>query len=392
MALVVIGGTTVAGAAAPPAQTKTETIREQQWHLDALRVPEAHRISTGKGVIVAVVDTGVQADHPDLAGQVLDGTRVADPGDRGKVDEDNHGTGVAGLIAARGGGPNRALGIAPDAKILSVATPIGAFGGTGVGEAIRWAVDHGASVINLSLSGRYAAPSVVEAVRYALQKDVVVVAAAGNLDTGDTTIGSPARILGVLAVSAVDREGRFWSGGVRGPQMGIAAPGTDILTLSNSADDGRPGGYLKVPGGTSAAAPIVAGAAALVRARFPDLSAANVINRLLVTATDAGPEGRDEEYGFGRLDLLKALTADVPPVSANPLGEPVDELDDAEEDDLRLLLTVAAVAGALMLVVVVFVVVLLLWLARRRGPGGRTPAHSVPGVGPPAPPSGRGGR
>ena len=345
-----------------------ETISEQQWHLAALRVTEAHRLSTGKGVIVAVVDTGVQADHPDLAGQVLDGVRITGEDDKGKVDRDNHGTGVAGLIAARGGGPNHALGIAPGAKILPVGVAAGALGGSDLAKGVRWAVDHHASIINVSVGASRATDEVTEAVRYALDHDVVVVAAAGNLDSGDAGIGSPASIPGVIAVSAVDRRGAFWSGSVRGPQMGLAAPGTEIVTLANQPPDSANSGYIRVDGGTSAAAPIVAGAAALVRAKYPELHAPDVVNRLVTTAKDAGPDGRDEQYGFGEVDLVRALTADVPAVSANPLGVPTSApaAPDSGSGDRGPLLLIVGVLGVIAVLVVVVAVVMVLMLSRRR--------------------------
>ncbi|GIF14944.1 type VII secretion-associated serine protease mycosin [Actinoplanes teichomyceticus] len=341
----------VAGAV-PAGPVRAASIQDRQWHLDYLRVAQAHRLSTGKGVVVAVVDTGVEARHPDLAGRVLDGTDVLTHGD-GRTDRNGHGTGVSGIIAASGG-RNGALGIAPDARILPVGAPIGAQGTGGlVPEGIRWAVDHGARVINMSFRDKRTTGDMREAVRYALQHDVVLVAAVGNTDQ-DTAVVSPANIPGVLAVSAFDRKGRIWSGAVHGPQVAIAAPGVDIVTLARD-QGGKVGGYVDVPGGTSAAAPMVAGAAALVRARYPEMKAPDVINRLLATATDAGPAGRDEQYGFGRLDLVGALTAKVPAVTANPLGNPAPEPSAEAAADTgsaadrwlrKVLVAASAVAGA----------------------------------------------
>ncbi|GLY25349.1 type VII secretion-associated serine protease mycosin [Micromonospora sp. NBRC 101691] len=363
LALTVVG-TPVPAVAAPPLQ--------RQWHLDALRVGEAHRISTGAGVIVAVVDTGVYAAHPDLAGRILDGRRLIGRDDKGQVDERNHGTGVAGLIAARGGGNGRALGIAPDARILPVTVATNTFGGSNLPEGIRYAVDHGATVVNISNGGPTTSSALDEAVRYAQSKDVVVVAAAGNAEQGDTGVLYPARLPGVIAVGATDRDGEPWSGGTRG-EIAITAPGVDVSTTAGRWSDLTEGGYVTVDG-TSAAAPLVAGAAALVRARYPEASAAEVVNRLVSTARDAGPSGRDDRYGFGRLDLVRALTADVPPVDANPLGA-VPAAEATEETGGRAGLAlgplVPVVIGLLVVAALVVLVVVLLVLRRSNRAAGR---------------------
>ena len=362
--VAIVGAPAPALADVPPLQ--------KQWHLDALNIAEAHRISTGEGVIVAVIDTGVYAAHPDLAGQVLDGKRLIGTDDKGKLDEKNHGTGVAGLIAAKGGGAGHALGIAPGVKILPVTIATNTFAGSNQSDGIRYAVDHGAKVINLSNGGPMTNADLDDAVRYAQSKDVVLVAAAGNAGQGDDQVLYPARLPGVLAVSATDRDGAAWSGGVRGDQIVIAAPGAEISTTAGRWPDLREGGYVTVPGGTSAAAPMVAGAAALIRAKFPEASAAEVIDRLVQTADDAGPPGRDSEYGFGRLNVVKALTVDLPPVEANPLG--VMPAAESEEDaavasssfDFGPVIAVAV--GLLVLMIVVVVVVVVLVTRRGRGP------------------------
>ncbi|SCL18909.1 type VII secretion-associated serine protease mycosin [Micromonospora inyonensis] len=363
LALTALGTPVSAGAAVPPL--------ERQWHLDALRVGEAHRISTGEGVTVAVIDTGVYAEHPDLAGRVLDGTRLIGRDDKGKVDERNHGTGVAGLIAARGGGRGRALGIAPGARILPVTVATNTFAGSNLPEGIRYAVDHGAKVVNISNGGPTTSSALTEAVRYAQSKDVVVVAAAGNAEQGDTGVLYPARLPGVIAVGATGRDGEPWSGATRGEQIAITAPGVDVSTTAGRWSDLTEGGYVTVDG-TSAAAPLVAGAAALIRARYPEASAADVVNRLVSTARDAGPPGRDDRYGFGRLDLVRALTADVPPVDANPLGAvptaASEETAAQESGGLDLRPLVPVVIGLLVVAALAVLVVVLLVVRRSNRP------------------------
>src|SRR5581483_1816698 len=194
----------------PPAPAYADTIRDQQWHLGFLNVAAAHRISQGEGVLVGLTDTGVDTRLPELTGAVVDGTEIGAPGD-GRKDTDGHGTAMAGLIAARGRGPdNGVLGIAPKSSILSVRTLLGDFGGSpregGLG--INWAVQHGAKVICIA-GGTSEEPLVAEAVEAAIKADVVVVAAVGNASPTTTAkIAFPAKLPGVLAVGGIDRTGK----------------------------------------------------------------------------------------------------------------------------------------------------------------------------------------
>jgi len=308
----------VAGSLAVPAPATAQTIRQAQWHLDALRINQAHALTRGAGVVVAVVDTGV-GSHPDLVGQVLPGTALAGlPGD-GRTDTDNHGSRMAGIIAGRGGGPNHVLGIAPGSKILPVrvASDGESQPDADVAAGIRWAADHGARVINVSTAGPTQSPALQDAARHALARDAVVVAGAGNTTQGMSAVGTPASIPGVVAVSGTGRDGDFWRGSVQGKEVALAAPAQDIVTTSPRQRTG-----FGKSSGTSDATAIVSGAVALIRARFPKLNAANVINRLVKGADDQGPVGRDPKYGFGKLDIVRALNANVPAVTANPLGQP----------------------------------------------------------------------
>jgi type VII secretion-associated serine protease mycosin len=369
VAFVAALGALGAGVLLPAAPAAAEDVQALQWHLAALDIAAAQKITTGEGVIVGVLDTGVQADHPDLAGQLLPGTDLTpDNRTRGQVDVTNHGTAVAGIIAARGGA-GHALGIAPGVKILPVKVRLGV-PPDNVAEAIHWAVDHGAKVLNISNGVTYITPEQTEAVTYALAHDVVVVASVGNTTEGQTAVVSPAAIPGVIAVAGTDRSGNAWSGSVHGPETVLAAPAADIETLSNHFASGRPGGYIKVSG-TSVAAPIVAGAAALIRAKYPQLHVADVINRLIVTADDLGPAGRDPVYGYGRLNVVKALTADVPPVTRNPLLAPSPSAAPAAAGHgsgpgTGVVLVIAAAA-----VVLVVLVVIVVLLATRRGRASR---------------------
>jgi type VII secretion-associated serine protease mycosin len=320
--LAVLTGITAAGLWAAPAQA--DPVRQYEWYLTPLKIAEAQQITRGDGVTVAVVDTPVYAAHRDLAGQLLQGTSTGGGPSNGWGSDnkgDIHGTSVAGLIVGKGGGSDHLLGIAPGAKVLPVADSAGGDGDTTSAAAgIKWAADHGAKVINLSIAHSGSPLNTeIDAIRYAISKDVVVVAGVGNTAQGFTNVASPASIPGVVAVSGVDQNGNFWSGSASGPQTVVAAPATQMSLLTTPSDFAS--GYA-LGSGTSFATAIVSGVVALIRAKFPQLNAANVINRLIRTAKDNGDPGRDNNFGFGTIRPLDALTADVPQVTDNPLGAP----------------------------------------------------------------------
>ncbi|MFF3867518.1 S8 family serine peptidase [Micromonospora sp. NPDC001898] len=391
LALVTAAG---AGLLAGPAPARAaDTVRGLQWYLDTLRIPEAHKLTKGKGVTVAVVDGGVHAAHPDLKGQVLRGTSLSKdvPADgRSDPDRENgHGTKMAGIIAGRGGGSMHQLGIAPEAKILPVA--LGLPRDWDIAGGIRWAADHGADVINLSVGVTGSDPQVTEAVRYALGKGAVLVAAAGNRRT-DRAVPLPANIPGVLAVGATGRTGSLWSGSVTGPEVGLTAPGERII--GPVPPPVSPNGY-GVTDGTSDATAVVSGIAALVRSRYPDLDAADVVNRLVRTARDQGARGRDPEYGFGAVDVLAVLTRSVPKADANPLltgASPTPPAaSDGEDGDDRPAISVGLADNApiqlglcLLAVLLVGAVVVVLIVVNRRAARRRVP--QAPVGGPPPPP------
>jgi len=305
LALVVIVGM--------PSPAVADAPREAEWHLRFLDVDRAHQFSQGADVVVAVVDSGVDATHPDLAGNVVPGTETFVGNSRGNgwTDTDGHGTQMAGLIAAHGHGAHNAdgvLGIAPKATILPVRVGTIAVA-TAIGSGIRWATDHGARVISVSAGGEDQSQNAEAAVEDAVAHDIVVVAAAGNRPRV-SRVTYPAAYPGVVAVGGVDQNGNHADVSVGGPEVVLSAPATDIASTD-------PGGKYRAGTGTSAATAIVAGAAALVRSRFPNLSAVEVIHRLTATAIDKGPQGQDEQYGYGIVNLVGALTADIPPLPAS---------------------------------------------------------------------------
>jgi type VII secretion-associated serine protease mycosin len=311
LAKLVVAATCCVAAtlAVQPAPALADSTRDKQWFVRSLNLAQAHRYSQGEGVTVAVIDTGVEANHPDLRGNVLTGTETT-PGSRGgngQRDTIGHGTKMAGLIAAHGNGSgDGALGIAPKAKILPIrdSDPYGFGSDAGEVAGIDWAIAHGAKVISISRGGS-TTPTLEGAVNRARAADVVVVNAVGNRPEA-AFVAAAAALPGVVAVAATDRNDNHAAVSVTGPEVMIAAPGVDITSVSKG------GGYTTGTG-TSDSTAIVSGAAALVRAKYPDLSADEVIHRLTATATDKGPPGRDEEYGFGVLNIVAALTANVPP-------------------------------------------------------------------------------
>ncbi|HET6953001.1 MAG TPA: S8 family serine peptidase [Acidimicrobiales bacterium] len=306
-------------------------MREGQWHLAYLDIASAHAISLGEGITVAVVDSGIDEHHPDLAGNVLEGADVVVGGNgNGWGDVLGHGTGMAGLIAAHGHGAGNAegaLGIAPGAKILPLRIEAG--DGYGGGDALALAVDEavarGANIISVSINSDGQS---YDAVQRALAAGVIVVASAGNEPT-DHFMGSPAADPGVVAVGAVGQDGNIADVSVRGSglaQISLTAPGVDIVSASMD------GGY-RIGTGTSPSTAIVAGVAALVWSAYPELTSVEVVEHLTETSVDKGAPGRDVEYGFGVVDPVKALTTrpvttttTIPPTYATaPVTVPDDE-------------------------------------------------------------------
>jgi subtilisin family serine protease len=287
--------------------------RAQQWNLDMVEADAAHQVSTGTGAVVAVIDSGVQADHPDLAGRIGAGYDEVQR-DGTPQDGDGHGTHVSGIIAAVSGNGIGVESVAPGATIM----PIRVLGDDGGGSTddvaagIDYARTHGADVINLSLGsevpliGALGGDAFEAAVRRATAAGIVVVAAAGN--NGVPVCEQPSAT-GLLCVGAVDkRRARsffttFGSGvGVVAPGgsggSSTAMPGEDILSTFK-------GSTFQELAGTSQAAPHVAGVAALLVAR--GVRGAAAVQRIRATATDLGPPGDDAEFGSGLVNARAAV-------------------------------------------------------------------------------------
>ncbi|MGC4981767.1 type VII secretion-associated serine protease mycosin [Streptomyces sp. DT193] len=307
-------------ALVPSAVAHADGIRAQQWGLDAMHTQQAWRTTKGKGITVAVLDTGVDALHADLKGNVLgDKDLVGFGASRGDATWAKHGTAMAGIIAGHGHGPGDAdgvMGIAPEAKILPVRViledkdPARSKArntrGNALADGIRWATDHGADVINLSLGddsrSAHPEPAEDEAVQYALRKGVAVVASAGNGGEKGDHISYPAAYPGVIAATAVDRYGTHASFSTRRWYATVSAPGVDVVIAD--PDDRYYEGW-----GTSAASAFVSGAVALVKAAHPGLSPAQIKRLLEDTARNVPSGGRDDSRGFGFVDPAAAIKA-----------------------------------------------------------------------------------
>jgi type VII secretion-associated serine protease mycosin len=338
-----------------------DEIRAQQWHLDFLAIEQVHQVSTGEGVIVGVIDTGVDGGHPDLTGRLLPGldlTYLKKP--NALEDLDGHGTTMAGLIAANG------LGIAPGATILPVRSHTDSTGDArDAADGIVWAVHNGATVLCLAFANPEPNDFLNDAVRFAIANDVVVIAAVGN-SPNDTGLLYPAAYPGVVGAAGVDRDGNHADVSVISPAADLAAPAVDIMTPRSRTV--FPNGYS--PGtGTSDATAIIAGVAALIRSKYPDLSAEDVINRMLVTADDRGAPGRDDEYGYGIVNPLAALTADIPPLNPPADTRTAATIGVTSPDIGPPTLSFIAVSASLAVACVspvVFIIVLMLIRHRRR--------------------------
>ena len=315
-----------------------DDVRQHEYWLTDYRIVDAWKQSTGSGVTVAVIDTGVDGTHPDLVDNVLEGYDASGEGSpngwQGLGVEPMHGTEVASLIAGHGhnvsgipkiagqpGKPAGVIGVAPDAKILPISLNMVSNAEKSIDEqipaAVRYAVDHGAQVINLSIgSNKTTWPkSWDDAFAYAEEKGVVVVASAGNRGSGITQVGAPATIPGVLTVGGVERQREASKGSsTQGISIGVTAPSNDMIAAA-------PGNKYMIWSGSSASAPLVSGLAALIKSKYPNLSAAQIIQRITESADDTGAAGRDPVYGFGIINPLMALDPSTPQdATENPLG------------------------------------------------------------------------
>ncbi|MFE7550653.1 type VII secretion-associated serine protease mycosin [Streptomyces gardneri] len=323
-------GMLLVGIATVPAHA--EGVRGQQWQLDAFGAEEIWQLSKGEGVTVAVIDSGVDKSNPDLRGQVLEGKDFApdDPGDQ-YTDQDSHGTQMAGLIAGTGrrDGGEGAFGLAPAVKILPVRLP-GDAGKNQTGGAaefnrvapgaIRFAVDSGAKVINISMGVNTGSPELTDAVKYALDKGALVFAAVGNSGDKGNKREYPAATPGVVGVGAVDNKGTHAPFSQHGPQVDIVAPGKDTVAACGGGT-----GVCK-SSGTSNATALASAAAALIWAEHPDWTNNQVLKVMLNTISKPVDGKRSDFIGYGAIRPLRALKTPGDPGPADV--RPIDDLSE----------------------------------------------------------------
>lgn len=372
--VALVPGSPASAASCPAVAAATVTV-EGGWAQARYDLAAAGRLTRGEGVTVAVLDSGVDATHPQLAGAVRDGGDELVPGGSATEDCVGHGTAVASIIAARPAPGVAFQGVAPAATVLSirvserVATDEGA---TGAGdlqalvEGLRAAVAARPKpgVLNLSLSTTTDSAALRAAVRAALEADIVVVASVGNLAGKGNPTPYPAAYDGVVGVGAVDAHGLRLPGSQVGDFVDLVAPGGDVLAAA------RRGGHVTVTG-TSFAVPYVAGTAALIRARWPQLDRDEVIRRLLATADPPAGDQPSPEYGHGVVNPLRALTDVLPPAAVieRPAPTPAVRLAHLANDEGGAFpVGVLAVAGGLLLgAAMVTLLALATPAGRRRG-------------------------
>ncbi|OXS79219.1 S8 family peptidase [Domibacillus enclensis] len=282
-------------------------------HLAMLNMGKALAYAGKNDVTIAVVDAGVDYKHPDLKANLLKPYNVANPA-RNPV-RDLHGTHVSGIIASAKGNGLGGYGVFPDAKILPVDVFNGSLGANDftIAEGITYSVDQGADVINLSLGGFMPSPVVEEAVQYAIDSGVVVVAAAGNESTNQYSY--PAAYPGVISVGNVNGAKKLSDSSNFGSSVDVVAPGENIYSTSYGAESGSKFERLT---GTSMASPMAAAAAGLLKSKYPDLTAFEIEYILEQTATDLGEKGYDLTYGNGLINPLNALKFDVKKLPKRP--------------------------------------------------------------------------
>ncbi|OEF99271.1 hypothetical protein BHF71_09335 [Vulcanibacillus modesticaldus] len=273
---------------------------DYQWNLPLIYTELGWKKTRGaEDVIIAVIDTGVDLNHPEFSGRLIDGYNVIEPS-LPPMDDDGHGTHVAGIISANTNNNQGIAGITWFNKIMPIKVLDQSGAGTlfDVAEGIIWATDHGAKVINLSL-GNYAESKYLhDAIKYAYSKDVVIVAATGNDNTDE--LGFPAAYPEVIAVSAIDSNRDRAEFSNYGSYIDVVAPGVNIPST-------YPDEQYAALSGTSMASPHVAGLAGLIRSINPELTNNEVVEIIKKTATDLGMPGKDPYYGYGQINILEAI-------------------------------------------------------------------------------------
>ncbi|MHB9858677.1 S8 family serine peptidase [Streptomyces sp. YIM S03343] len=318
----VLGALAMTFAGLGPAAVADET-QSRQWYLDAMKAQDLWNVSTGKGITVAVIDTGVNADTDSLKGQViLPGVDVTGKAGGATEDSDGHGTSMAELIAGTGksGGIK---GIAPATKILPIRTPYGKevlTKGNLLAKAIHAAADSNAAIINISAGTDVNVNGGIEAVQYARSKGKLIIASVGNGAQDVNDIDYPAQYPGVVGIAATDENGNVAKFSEHGDYVDLASPGVDVPVWCDSTFTS----YCDKAAGTSQAAAIASGSAALIWAAHPDWTANQVLRVMIDTAGRDWPKNAPSVYlGYGTIRPAQVLLkgkgdpgpADIDPIS-----------------------------------------------------------------------------
>ncbi|MGP3774623.1 S8 family serine peptidase [Streptomyces sp. SDT5-1] len=408
-----IGGAAMVGALVlgTASAASADATRNSQWQNKAFDIDAVHKVATGKGVTVAVLDDGVDGTHPDLTNNVLPGKRCKDGQPANRETLDDHGTAMASLIAGHGHGAGNGqgvLGMAPAAKILPIdifeneGGPVGADNPHACewDEAIKYAVDQGADVINISVGEDYADDTDKAAIAYALAHNVVVVNSSGN-DGAEEKRGL-ASVPGVVQVGGSTQDGNRWDdddgASNYSKSLMFTAPAKSLIMATANGDyedaDGNShkSDYLTTDG-TSMSAAIASGTFALLKQKYPDYTPGQLVNRIIKSTYIAKGVDKaklpDAYHGYGDLSPLKALTADIPKGGADgpwdlstlpkasgdkgkAAGNSSDSASDSSDsDDSNVLLYTGIGIGALVVIAVIIVIVVVSRNKNNRGgPGG----------------------
>lgn len=286
---------------------------DKQYHHKNIQSLQGWGVEQGnKDFVLAIVDTGVDPKHPDLGPKMLPGYNTVDDNDTVE-DGNGHGTHCAGIAAAITNNGVGVAGVAPNVKILpvQVLSKEGYGSYASVAAGIIWAADHGAKVISMSLGGSSNSKIVEDAVKHAISKDAMLIAAMGNSGAGADGMkpiaSYPAAIDGVMAVSASDSDDKRARFSQVGKWNSVIAPGVNILATFPTTPSEMPGKDYGAISGTSMATPAVAGLASLVRSKFPQLNQAQVKAHIEATSDDLGAPGFDLQFGHGRINVGRAL-------------------------------------------------------------------------------------
>lgn len=297
----------------PAAGVTNDPMSGNEWHLATVGAPTAWSYSTGAGITIAILDTGVDGTHPDLVANMVPGWNFYD-NNSNTQDVNGHGTTVAGAAAAVTNNSVGVASIAGSAKIMPIriADPTAYALWSTVAQGITYAADHGARVVNLSYEGASASSTIQQAASYLRSKGGVLFVAAGNTGAVDNT--PPTDLMMVVAATLQDDSHASWS--TYGSFVDISAPGYNIISTA-------PGGAYWYCWGTSLSTPIVAGTAALILAKRPDFTPSQVDATLKSTATDLGAPGPDVYFGAGRVNAAAALQqAAAAPTSPSDTTKP----------------------------------------------------------------------